>query len=178
MSSEESASDIERIDTNGLLATFFYRVDGRDGHFYSTMREVPARVNIELIGVATRYRGDKFRSAESKEKFRENVSRLAVDSYWFEEPLVTVGHIAEFLYRATWSDDRYLHASTRRECEFTSHEIVGVVVRPPRETVDSTKLGRDDFEENVAEVAEDVVWFHEDHDRNTRQNGTGVDRDE
>ncbi|QLH81014.1 hypothetical protein [Halosimplex pelagicum] len=154
--------DIERIDTDDALASYLYRVDDRNGYFYSTVREVTAKLDIELVGVAVRYRGDQFKSAESLDQFRENVSRLAIEAYWFDDPIPTDGRIAEFLYRADWSDDAHLYAATRQEREVTRHELVGVVTRPPRETVETTSWGREDFEENVADVADEVVWFETD----------------
>ena len=167
-----------RLDTDGKTASYLYRVNDPGGYFYSTVRKVQVKQDIELIGVATRYPGDRIRSADSLGEFRDNVSRLAADTYWFDAAVPTEGRIAEFLYRAYWTEDTWLYGATRDQVAFTSHELIGVVVRPPRETVESTKWGLDEFEENVDEVADEVVWFQHPEDRNSRYVDTGVDRDD
>jgi hypothetical protein len=147
------------LNTDNSLAVYLYRIDDREGHFYSTIREVPQSVDVELIGVATRHRGDQFNSSPSKDRFRDNIGRLSTGEYWFDDPLPTGDNIAELLYRATWSEDRYLYAATRSEREFTHRDIIGVAVRPAYETIDPTKYGREEFVGNVTDVADGVVWF-------------------
>jgi hypothetical protein len=147
------------LETDGRLVDFLYRIEDGDGYFYSSVRRVEAKHNIELVGLAARPGGDRIRSAESREAFREHVDAFATDSRWFDEPVATNGHIAELLYRTSWGEDANLYASRRDEEQLYSHTIIGVVVRPKRQTVDSTKWGRDEFEDNVRAVAEAVVWF-------------------
>jgi len=159
--SEAIGSNPKRLKTDGALAVYLYRVDDGDDYWYSTIRKVQASADIELVGVATRYTGDQFTSASTLDAFRENVDRMAIDVYWFDDPVACDGLIAEFLYRADWSDDAYLYAAAREEQQFTSHEVVGVVVRPQRDTVEPTRWGRAEFEANVWAVADSAVWFRE-----------------
>jgi hypothetical protein len=150
-------SNDNTIPTDDALAEFLYRVEDRDGYFHGAVREVQAKQDIELIGVATRYGGDRFKHDSDRERFESNLDRLANDVVWFDEPIDASDDIAVYLYR--WDlGNRDFFAATRRVQQFADKELIGIATRPKQQTVGNSDQ-KDVFLSNVADVATITVLF-------------------
>lgn len=74
--------------SSGLIPVFLYRADWGDGDvYYGTMRQIQARDDVEILGVATRPAGETIPGAPTRESFQQNVAQVSEGARWFDSEL-------------------------------------------------------------------------------------------